>query len=98
MTGYGYTWREWAAVTNAGTLPVPVSPISTGLTGASTWNSSNGIGQIYSSSDMVDLRGFLRGGSWYYGGADGVLSLFFNANPSNSHDTFGFRVATSSGL
>ena len=93
--GSGYALREWTAVTNSGTLPVNPSPAATGLTGASTWTSANGIGLIFSNSDNTGLVGFLRGGSWGYGGFDGVLSLNLGNVSSTIAADVGFRVASS---
>lgn len=98
VTSAGYAWREWTAVTNAGTLAINPSPAGTGLTNANTWNSSNGIGQIYSSSDEVGLRGCLRGGAWGGGSGAGVLSLSSYGGPGYTYTGVGFRVAASSGL
>jgi len=98
VTSAGYAWREWTAITNAGTLPISISPASTGLAGASMWNTTNGVGSIYSSSDEVGLRGFIRGGAWSYGSNAGVLSLALSNAPSYTGTYIGFRVAASSGL
>ena len=98
ITSAGYAWREWTAITNSGTLPISISPASTGLAGASTWNTTNGVGSIYSSSDEVGLRGFIRGGNWNYGSIAGVLSLYLLNGPGYTSTNFGFRVAAASGL
>ena len=98
ITGAGYAWREWTAITNTGNLPVNPSPTATGLSGASNWNSGYGVGQIYSSSDEVGLRGFVRGGSWGSGSSAGVLYLLLSNGPSSTGAGLGFRVASSSGL
>ena len=97
ITNAGYAWREWTVITNAGTLSISPSPTGTGITNASTWNSGNVIGQIYSSSDEVGLRGFIRGGVWYRSDTAGVLSLALDNGPSGALAAFGFRVAASSG-
>jgi len=97
ITGAGYAWREWTAITNAGTLLINPSPTATGLSGANNWNSGYGVGLIYSSSDEVGLRGFLRGGAWSYGGAAGVLALNLSYGPGATSTGIGFRVASSSG-
>ncbi len=88
-----YGWREWTAVTALGTLSPNVFPSGTGLTGASTWNSSKGIGQIYSNADETALRGFFRGGAWNIGSGAGVLSLGLNYAPGYAGSFIGFRVS-----
>ena len=88
----GYAWREWTAVSGGTISPSPF-PATTGLSGASTWNSSNGIGQIPSDSSDATLRGFLRGGAWVQGSAAGVLALALNYTPTFSLSYVGFRVA-----
>ena len=93
VTGGGYAWRQYTAVTNPGTLNPNPSPATTGITGASTWTSSQGIGQIYSSADETALRGFLRGGNWNNGSNAGVLTLNLNNAPSNTNTNIGFRVS-----
>ena len=93
ITGAGGTWRNWTAITNPGTLPINPSPATTGITGASTWTSTNGIGQIWSNSDEVALRGFLRGGAWSHGGYAGVLTLLLYNAPAGTGADIGFRVS-----
>ena len=88
----GAAWREWTAVSGGTISPSPF-PATTGLSGASTWNSSNGIGQIYSDSGDNTLRGFFRSGGWSGGSPAGVLALALNNAPSNSSSTLGFRVS-----
>ena len=87
----GYAWREWTAVSGGTISPSPF-PATTGLSGASTWNSSNGIGQIYSNSADATLRGFIRGGGWNYGSFTGVLTLNLPVTPTYTISTLGFRV------
>ncbi|MGB4420500.1 MAG: hypothetical protein WBI29_01755, partial [Candidatus Saccharimonadales bacterium] len=90
----GYTWKEWTATPmTTGTLTVNPFPASTGITGASTWNATNGIGRLYSYANETGLRGFLRGGSWYDGSYDGVLTLHLNYAPSGANTYLGFRVS-----
>lgn len=91
----GWAWREWTAITTPGTLSPNPSPIATGITGASSWNSSNGIGQIYSNADEVDpnSRSFIRGGHSWNGVSAGVLSLSLINFPFASADPYmGLRV------
>lgn len=62
VSGGGYAYREWTAITIPGTLPQNPSPTATGIAGANLWNSSKGIGKIYSSSDDSASGGWYRGG------------------------------------
>ena len=87
-----FAYREWTAVSGGTISPSPF-PATTGLSGASTWNSSNGIGQIYSDSGDNTLRGFFRGGYWIQGSAAGVLAMFLGYTPTASFSFVGFRVA-----
>lgn len=89
----GYAWKEWPNVTAPGTLSPNPSPAGTNLTGASSWNSTNGIGQLYSYSGETAVRGFLRGGNWNYGGGAGVLTLNLGNAPSATITAVGFRVS-----
>lgn len=94
ITGEGaYAWKEWTTVTAAGTLSPSVFPSGTGISGASSWNSSNGIGQLFSYASETGLRGFLRGGNSGSGSKDGVLSLILSYAPGTAYATFDFRVS-----
>lgn len=95
ITGAAGNWREWTAITNPGTISPNPSPTITGISGASSWNSGNGIGQIYSSADETGLRGFVRSGSWNIGvgGAAGVLVLGLYNSPGYAGGSVGFRVS-----
>jgi prepilin-type N-terminal cleavage/methylation domain-containing protein len=66
----GFAWREFTSITNWGTLSReslgPLDP---------TWNSANGVGQIYSSgSSTAFTYYFLRGGAWAYTTTVGISS------------------------
>jgi Tfp pilus assembly protein PilE len=94
VSGGGYAWREWTAVTANGNLAVNPFPSNIGLSGSSGWNSGNGIGQIYSSTSETALHGFLRGGYWNSNSIiAGVLSLELDNTPSLSVNNVGFRVS-----
>jgi prepilin-type N-terminal cleavage/methylation domain-containing protein len=67
-------------------------PDSIGIPGI-TWNSSSGVGQLYSNYGETVQRGFLRGGRWLSGGIAGVLSLHLNLSPSFVGTNAGLRVA-----
>jgi len=92
ITGTGYNWREWTAITNPGTISPNPSASATGITGASGWNSGNGIGQIYSNTEETSLRGFVRGGNWVRGGNAGVLTLSLGSGPG-ADTSIGFRAS-----
>jgi prepilin-type N-terminal cleavage/methylation domain-containing protein len=89
----GYAWKEWTSVTTNGTNPTNPSPVGTNLTGASTWNSGKGVGQLYSYAGESAVRGFFRGGSWYRGGYAGVLALILSYAPGDTSAYVGFRVS-----
>jgi hypothetical protein len=93
ISGASWNWREWPNVTTNGSLVVNPFPSGTGLSGASTWNSTQDIGQIYSNSDDSGLYGFFRGGAWTYGGYAGVLTLNLSYGPGNTNNSVGFRVS-----
>lgn len=87
------TWNEWPNVTTAGTLPVNVFPSGTGIANAGTWNSTNGMGRLYSNPADSVLRASARGGSWYYTTSIGVFALTLFPTPSNaSNADIGFRL------
>ncbi|MFZ2125536.1 MAG: prepilin-type N-terminal cleavage/methylation domain-containing protein [Candidatus Saccharimonadales bacterium] len=86
-----YAWREWTAIANPGTVIPDPSPSNTGLPGSDTWNSTKGIGFIYSDSAQTGLRGFSRGSNWYFGHA-GILTLFIRDVPGNPYTYCGFRA------
>ena len=93
MTGEtAYAWKQWNAVTANGSLSPDPSP-SYGTSAASGWNTSQGIGRLYSNAGETALRGFLRGGYWTDGGHAGVLTLNLGGSPSSTHSGVGFRVA-----
>lgn len=87
----GFAWREWTAV-SGGTFTINPYPSNTGISGASTWNSTNGIGQIYSSSGDATLRGYVRSGHWYYGAVTGVATLLLTYAPTYTAVDLGFRA------
>jgi prepilin-type N-terminal cleavage/methylation domain-containing protein len=88
----GSAFREWNVLTTSGSLPINPMP-SFGTPTAGSWNSSQGIGQIYSDSSDVALRGFLRSGSWNSNVDDGVLALNLGIVPGLTAADVGFRVS-----
>ena len=94
VTGNAYaSWIEWPNVTTPGTLSPNVFPSGTGIAGASSWNSGNGIGQLISNPAETGLRGFIRGGPWNYGSNAGVLTLHLSSSPGIAYTDVGFRVS-----
>ncbi len=94
ITGEGaFAWKQWTAVTEPGSLPANPLPRSIGLSGSDTWNSSQGVGQLYSSVSDASLRGFRRGGRWSDGGQAGVLNLDLGSVPGSTNTAFGFRAS-----
>lgn len=91
VAGGGLAWREWTSRTANGTLSITPSPTGTGLFGANTWDSSKGIGQLYSYS--VDSYNFIRGGAYSSRSNAGVLVLYLNSSTSNTTAAHFFRVS-----
>ena len=86
----GFAWREYTAITTWGSLTqAKAGPLN------SSWNSSNGVGQIYSdgTASNATTYGFLRGGAWYYGGSAGVEALVLSDAPGSANYDIGFRCA-----
>lgn len=93
ITGGGLASRDWLTITNMGTIAPSVIP-SWGNSIADTWNNTNGMGYIYSNSDIVDAtsRSFLRGGV-YSGNNASIFSLNLNYAETDVDILTGFRVA-----
>jgi hypothetical protein len=88
-----YAWKQWnnASLLQNG-LPTNSMPASTGVAGI-TWNSSAGVGQLYSNYGEVGARAFLRGGLWGHGGYAGVLYLDLRYSAGSANTGIGFRVS-----
>jgi formylglycine-generating enzyme required for sulfatase activity len=85
----GFTWREFTAITNWGTMTQ-----STAGPANSAWNSTQGMGQIYSDGSSNSTNyGFLRGGAWNNGSVVGVEYLYLSNTPGSTHGSLGFRCA-----
>lgn len=91
VLGGGFAYREWNAVTTAGSLSVNPYP-SNANPSASAWTYVEGIGQIYSSTEDVSLRGFVRGANWDNTNHAGIFTLVLQTAPSYVGST-SFRVA-----
>lgn len=85
-------WYQWTAV-SGGSFAVSPYPSSTGISGSSSWNSTNGIGQIQGLTSDATLRGFLRGGYWDETMGVGVLGLLLSYSPDFEIIPLGFRVS-----
>jgi len=62
----------------------------------SSWNSSNGVGKIWSYGDgetATTDRAFVRGGDWNDRAYAGAFTLYLNDAPSDSYNGIGFRCA-----
>jgi prepilin-type N-terminal cleavage/methylation domain-containing protein len=83
----GFSWKDFTSLTTYGGLSQSiVGPTN------NSWNSSQGIGQIFSEGQAdAATYGFLRGGNWNAASKAGVEELSLNIGPSNSTSTDGFR-------
>jgi type II secretory pathway pseudopilin PulG len=88
----GSAWREWNALVVPGSLSPNPYPSYANPT-ASSWTSSQNIGQILSNSTDATLRSLRRGGAWNSGAGAGVFALGLTSTPSTTSTFFGFRVA-----
>lgn len=93
VSGLGYGRREWPSLNNPGSLAVSLNLSGIGLNGAETWDRTNGIGRIYSSSNESGLRSFIWGGAWDEANDAGLMCLALDGEPSFVYPDTGFRVA-----
>jgi formylglycine-generating enzyme required for sulfatase activity len=94
VAGNAYaSWIEWPNITTNGSLAISPFPSSTGISGASSWTSSKGIGMIVSNPAETVTHALLRGGAWYDTVDAGVLSLNLFNPVSNINTYVGFRVS-----
>ena len=86
----GFSWNEFTAVTGWGSMTQ-----STAGPANAAWNSSNGMGKLYSEGQSdSQVYGFLRGGSWSDVGVAGVEALRLDNTPGYTYYyTIGFRCA-----
>lgn len=91
----GFGWQEYTAINKRWGNLGYANPTNRG------WNSSRGLGRIYSIDDTVPSAanysqyGFIRGGSWYSGSNGGAFALNLNYGPASAYSNIGFRVARS---
>ena len=84
-----FGWHEFTAVTSWGTMTQ-----STAGPSNNTWNSSKGMGELYSEGATdATIYGFVRGGYWITGGAAGVVALYLSSVPGTANYYIGFRCA-----
>jgi prepilin-type N-terminal cleavage/methylation domain-containing protein len=87
-----YSWRQYnnnSLLWNG--LPSGAQPANV-YSGAGSWSSTQGIGQLYSNYGEPALHGFLRGSYWNGGVVAGVLALDLDGPPSNAGVALGFRA------
>lgn len=84
-----FAWHEFTAITSWGTMTQQTAGPAN-----STWNSANGMGQLYSEGATdATTYGFIRGGVWDLGGNAGVESLVLSITPGYTGNNVGFRCA-----
>ena len=87
----GYAWRNYTEMTTHGTLSPDPFPTVTGIAGASSWTSANGIGMVNSSADDASSLVVIRGGNWSAGNnIAGVFMMLFTN--TTGHSPYSFRV------
>ena len=90
-----YAWKQWndGSLLQNGLL-ANAMPGYTGISGASGWSSTQGIGQLYSNYGQAATVAFSRGGYWNDSAINaGVFALRFNYLPSTANGAVGFRVS-----
>lgn len=92
----GFNWSQYTSITDFKGLSSISRPASITLSGqnVTTWNSTQGIGQIYSNGDESSIRSFLRGGAWSTSQDAGVLCLNLSGTPTGTYTSIGFRVVS----
>lgn len=93
ISGTGvYAYHEWPTLTTTGALYPDPFPGTTGLSGSTIWNSTNGIGQITSKPEETVQHVFLRGGAYNSGVNAGVMTLNLTKTSTDIGSGLGFRV------
>ncbi len=92
----GYAWRQYTAITNWGNLPLDSRPSALAgmeaLSDIGSWDSSQGIGQIYSDLSSTSTRAIMRSGNWSGTNTRGVLTLHAGLGTGSVNSSVGFRV------
>ncbi len=86
----GWRWIEFTSITDSGYGDLSYNIIRPSV---NTWDSSKGVGKLYTYNGSYPGRVFFRGGCWYYGANDGAFTLAMSNDPSISHSSIGFRCA-----
>lgn len=89
-TAASWNWYQF----NDGGMTYNGMTQSTVAASTPSWNSSNGVGELYSLNGIDGtIYGFLRGGLWNYGGTAGVETLYLYYGPGAVDGAVGFRCA-----
>ncbi len=85
-------WVEFTALAGYGSLTYnDIRPSN------SAWNSTYGMGQIYTDADAAypsgNVHAFVRGGGWFNGANAGAFTLALDGAPADSGAAVGFRCA-----
>ena len=95
----GFVWRAWThSSLSLGNLPNGSRPSTLaslpGLANVASWDSSNGVGQVYANYADTATRAFRRGGGWSTSSSAGVFTILLDGGPSGGGGALiGFRVA-----
>jgi hypothetical protein len=93
VSDVAYAWKQWDNIwLLMNGLPSLSQPSSTGLTGIS-WDSSAGVGQLFSNLGESGTTAFIRGGNWDAASGSGVLALDLSNTSSSPDAAIGFRVS-----
>ncbi len=84
-------WYSGTLIQNG--LPNSSMPSYTGISGASSWGTSQGIGSVYSNYAETLVKSYRRGGFYNDNAGAGVLRLSLSGDASNTSTIHGFRVA-----
>ncbi|MFZ2544498.1 MAG: hypothetical protein WAW80_00805, partial [Candidatus Saccharimonadales bacterium] len=91
--GTYFNYRQWTAINKR------IGAMSYAMPTNRGWNTSQGLGQIYSRDDTATSNsnttqyGFLRGGPWNDGTNAGVFALALSVGPAGTSAGIGFRVS-----
>lgn len=91
-----FNQKEWTddTLVQNGLLNLSM-PSFTALNGASTWNSDEGIGKLYSNLGYTSSRVFIRGGAFDHSTTSGILQIKMHYGTTGNCVHFGFRAVKS---
>jgi len=93
-SGTGWQWCQYGSTTSpyvsAWTADVAQNYVGPSNT---SWNSSQGMGQVYTNSGAAGGTVFLRGGYWSSGSTAGAFALFLSWSGGSTGSSVGFRCA-----